>query len=198
MKPRGSYVNDLAQTVDEMIATGTYNMDTLEICKEHFPRHKRLGKATVEEVRRLLPHIKRVLINTYNHDVCLVNTYFFNHGRYPPNNIEEAKRCLPTTHDGRDGLWISTDKGDTIMQADLERNARSAEGKKKKSWDRAINAVCDERLPITVAHTIMSTTAKQFEPSNPALVKEIMLVLPVITEANKQRKEDIFLNTENS
>jgi hypothetical protein len=180
MSNRERYVVELAQTVTAMFEKGNSDPAAEEIAEAHFP-DKALGGEIIEGIRKRLRRVRDVLEQDFELPVYLLNhTYYTRFRENPPTTEADAKRCIPGGFRvATAGLRLNTDGDeDLIWQAMISNNLISGAGKVKKSVDRTLDAVEEDRLTKPHAARLMDRGRRKAEPNKPALANEVMKALP--------------------
>ena len=184
------YVDELAETIDNMFIAGKLDPSAREVAEEHFQKTI-LGGEIIDGIRKRLPRIKNILALVFEHPVYLVNERYyvkFKKKNKIPITEKEARSCLPTGHGVRSyGIRLNTDAdNDLIYRASLDRDLKSGTAKTKISADRVLSDVDDGRMSENLGASIMDQTDRQLMPKHPALREKLREQLPAPKGEDKQ------------
>lgn len=173
------YVVELAQTVNQMFADGKTDPSADEIAAAHFPG-KALGGEIVAGIRKRLHKVRAVLEIDYEHPVTLVSGTYYSRFRHNPPIIDaDARRCLPIGQGvSAEGIYLQRSATDLIWQAMVSLGLAQGAGRVKRSANRVLDAVEEQRLSERRAAELLAETQRRAAPTKPELAEQVMRALP--------------------
>ena len=173
------YNRELADTVNKMFGDGTSDPSAEEIADIHF-NHKAVGGEIIDGIRKRLPKVSRIVEETYEHLVCLVNeTYYARFRNETPTTDADARKCIPVGYAVRSmGIRMCAGDNDLIYQAAIRQGLATGGAKFKKGLDRTVDAHQAGHVPKRQAARLINDARRKALPKRPGLVGKLLKALP--------------------
>jgi hypothetical protein len=147
MKTRKEFIDQCATAVVELFTDGIADPSAKQITERVYGEDQYISPSMVEDVRKKLNAIRKVLIED-GYSTCPLSGIYYRSFRGPkrrPKTRDEARRCLAGKQEGLLGLSINPDL-DIIWQEQRSWQANSGASKIGRALQDVRTAVDDGKL----------------------------------------------------